>query len=67
MWKCLRGKISSYKAIRKAACHIQTPLFLEAAAALPDSLFPCESVSISGSDGGFFLSFLSFFIKKCNI
>lgn len=41
-------------------------LLLEAAAALPDSLFPCVclAVSVSGSDGGFFLSFLSFLLKN---
>lgn len=46
--------------------HPSLSLLLEAAAVLPDSLFPCVSlaVSVSGSDGGFFLSFLSFLLKN---
>lgn len=46
--------------------HPSPSLLLEAAAVLPEPLFPCESLSVSGSDGGFF-SFSFFFIKKCNI
>lgn len=42
--------------------HPSPSLLLEAAAVLPEPLFPCESLSVSGSDGGFFFSF--FFIKK---
>lgn len=43
--------------------HPSLSLLLEAAAVLPESLFPCVSLSVSGSDGGFF-SFLSFLLKN---
>lgn len=60
MWEYLREKISSYKATRRADCHIPA-LLSEAGTVLPDSLFLCVTlaVSVSQSDGGFFLSFLS--------
>lgn len=46
--------------------HPSPSLLFEAAAVLPDFLFPCVSlaVSVSGSDGGIFLSFLSFLLKN---
>lgn len=74
MWEYLRGKISSYKATKRVDCHIQAPsLLLEAAAVLLDSLFLCANlaVSVSQTDGGFFLffcfSFFFFLSKNCNI